>query len=57
MIKAWFSCLADGGRISADTVSESDSVFLSVCLFVGGRWCSFGALFKPNSIIVNNSDS
>ena len=56
MIRAWPNCLAGDGRIFADIASESGSAFLSACLFVGGRWCSFGTLLKLNSITANNSD-
>ena len=57
MIKAQFNHLANNDRIFADIASESGSAFLSAYLFVGGRQCSFSALFKFNSIIMNSSDS
>ena len=57
MTRAWLNYLTDDDRISADIALESGSAFLSACLFVGGKWCSFDTLSELNSITMNSSDS
>ena len=56
MTRAQLNHLADDDRISTDIASESDSVFLSICLFVNKKQCSFDTLSEFNSITVNNNN-